>query len=305
MHLHEKFYGSDEQFAKKYAAFKDNVEKARLLNKQSNSNSFGITKFMDMTEEDFAATYLSKKMMSRENAPSFIQKVEDYPVRDLPTSWDWRTKGAVTPVKNQGACGSCWAFSTTGNVEGAWFLKTGKLSSLSEQNLVDCDKECDSQGDCDAGCNGGLMWNAFEYIIKNKGIDTESSYPYEGIDDTCRFNKANVGANITSWKMAPTDENQLAQWLIDNGPVSIAINAGPMQYYVGGIADPLLCNPKHLDHGVLLVGFGVGKNWLGKEEPYWIIKNSWGTGWGEQGYYRIIRGKGKCGLNSVPCSSFV
>lgn len=105
MHLHEKFYGSDEQFATKYAAFKANVEKARLMNQQANSNSFGVTKFMDMTEEEFAATYLSKKIVSRENAPSFIEKIESIPVRDLPTSFDWRTKGAVTPVKNQGACG--------------------------------------------------------------------------------------------------------------------------------------------------------------------------------------------------------
>src|SRR3989338_3846436 len=186
--------------------------------------------------------------------------------------------------------------------------KTGKLVSLSEKQLVDCDHNCvtyQNQQACDAGCNGGLMWSAFQYVIKIGGLVTEDSYPYEGVYDTCRFNKTNVAATISSWVSIPSDEGKMAAWLAANGPISIAINAEWLQTYVGGISDPWFCNPQDLDHGVLIVGFGSGKNWLGEKEDYWIIKNSWGADWGESGYFRIIRGKGKCGLNSVPSSSII
>jgi cathepsin F len=300
---YEVMLGSEEEFQTRFAIFKDNVEKARVYNQLTNSNTYGVTKFSHLTEDEFANRYLSKKIMSRADIP-YTKSVDNYPVRaNLPTAFDWREKGAVTPPKNQGACGSCWAFSTTGNVEGQHFLKTGNLVSLSEQQLVDCDKNCDKQGDCDAGCNGGLMWNAFQYIIDNKGISSEQAYPYEARDNKCRFQPQTVVANISSWEMLPQNETELAQWLVDHGPVSIGINAAWMQMYVGGISDPLICDPKHLNHGVLLVGFGWGKSLLGKEEPYWIIKNSWGSGWGEKGFMRIVRNKGKCGLNLMACSA--
>jgi len=303
---HEKRYDNEETLLKRYQIFKTNVEKARVYNLMSNSTTYGVTKFSDLTEEEFSNIYLSKKLQSRDSVPKHIEQMNTYKPRSaIPDTWDWRVHGAVTPVKNQGQCGSCWAFSTTGNVEGQWFLKSKKLVSLSEQQLVDCDHECDEQQSCDSGCNGGLMSNAFQYIIKNKGIDSEASYPYEAIDDTCRFSSQNVAANLTSWKMLPSDETQLAAWLYENGPVAVAINAGWLQVYVGGVSDPLVCNPKHLDHGVLLVGFGMGKTWFGETVPYWLVKNSWGSGWGEKGFFRIIRGKGKCGINTFACTGLV
>jgi len=198
-------------------------------------------------------------------------------------------------VKNQGQCGSCWSFSTTGNVEGIHFLAGNKLISLSEQQLVDCDK-------VDQGCDGGLPSNAYQYIMSAGGIELESVYPYTAEDGACSFNKGDVVATIKSWASVSTDETKIADYLVANGPLSIGINAEWMQTYTSGISDPWFCDPSELDHGVLIVGFGIGEEWDGAT-PFWIIKNSWGADWGENGYYRIIRGKEKCGLNTMVTSS--
>jgi len=233
------------------------------------------------------------------NAPESV-------IAALPTNFDWRTKGAVTPIKNQGQCGSCWAFSTTGNVEGQYFLAGNKLVGLSEQNLVDCDHECmiyEGQKSCDSGCDGGLMPNAFHYIVKNKGIDTENSYPYVAFDQTCAFNPQNVGATIKNWTMISQNETQMAAYMYANGPISIAADAEEWQFYVGGVFEGP-CGTS-LDHGILIVGYGQEIDYLGFEINYWWVKNSWGTDWGIDGYLMIIRGVGECGLNLYACSSIV
>jgi cathepsin F len=197
-----------------------------------------------------------------------------------------------------------WAFSTTGNVEGVHFKATKQLVSLSEQQLVDCDKECitwKGEESCDAGCNGGLMMSAYQYIIKNGGIDTEASYKYEAYDNKCRFKNSTIGAKISSWKYLPTDEDQLTAAVAEVGPVAVAINAELLQFYGSGIIKSVgSCDPDALDHGVLIVGFGTSNG-----TPYWLVKNSWSTGWGERGYFRIIRGKNACGIASVPSTSVV
>merc|ERR1712130_589023 len=312
VHKYERMYATKDESDKRFVIFKKNVEKARFYNYMINDNVYGVTKFSDMNEEEFKGRYLMKQTITPSQARAQLQgasvaTVTKEQVVNAPDNVNWVDQGAVTPVKNQGACGSCWAFSTTGNVEGQWFLKTKQLVSLSEQNLVDCDHTCDpkDKSTCDGGCNGGLMWLAYQYIINNGGIDTEDSYPYEGIDDTCRFKNSTVGAKVTGWEMLPTDEDKLAAWLATNGPVSVAINAEWLQFYFGGISDPMWCNPENLDHGVLIVGYGVGKTWLGAEKPYWLVKNSWGSSWGEAGYFKIARGGNKCGIASVPCSSKV
>merc|ERR1712107_9652 len=172
--------------------------------------------------------------------------------------------GAANPVKNQEQCGSCWAFATVANIEGVNFVKTQKLVSLSEQELVDCDRKSDQ------GCQGGLPSNAYEYLISTKtGLEAESKYPYTARDGSCRAQKADELVFVSSWKHISTDENQIAAALVQYGPLSIGINAGPMQWYRGGIADPwsILCNPKSLDHGVAIVGFGS------ESKPYWTIRN--------------------------------
>ncbi|KAM0869437.1 hypothetical protein ACQ4PT_040672 [Festuca glaucescens] len=215
------------------------------------------------------------------------------------------THGAVGPVKNQGSCGSCWSFSASGALEGANYLATGKMEVLSEQQFVDCDHECDSSepDSCDAGCNGGLMTSAFSYLLKSGGLEREKDYPYTGKDGTCKFDKSKIVASVKNYTVVSVDEEQIAANLLKHGPLAIGINAAYMQTYIGGVSCPYICG-RNLDHGVLLVGYGASgfaPSRL-KNKPYWIIKNSWGENWGEQGYYKICKGsnvRNKCGVDSM------
>jgi len=161
----------------------------------------------------------------------------------------------------------------------------------------------ENQQACDAGCDGGLQPNAFTYIIKNGGIDTESSYPYEGVDDTCRFNSANVGAKISNWTFVNSDEDQMAAYLVAHGPLAIAADAVEWQFYFGGVFYAP-CGTQ-LDHGILIVGYGVETDIFGQTMPYWTVKNSWGADWGDSGYIYIEKGDGKCGLNTYVTSAII
>ena len=210
---------------------------------------------------------------------------------EYPESVDWRTLGAVTPIKDQGMCGSCWAFSATGSLEGQHFRQTGKLVSLSEQNLVDCVK--------DHGCHGGWMDIAFKYIKDNGGIDTEESYPYEDQYNICRYRKKDVGATDIGFIDIPHgDEDALKAAVATVGPVSVAIDASGFisQFYAEGVYNDPNCSSENLNHGVLAVGYGVDDN----GEEYWLVKNSWGTKWGDEGYIKMARNKqNMCGIASM------
>eukprot|EP01028_Stygiella_incarcerata_P007393 TRINITY_DN3067_c0_g1_i1.p1 TRINITY_DN3067_c0_g1~~TRINITY_DN3067_c0_g1_i1.p1 ORF type:complete len:323 (-),score=60.21 TRINITY_DN3067_c0_g1_i1:147-1115(-) len=278
----EKDYSLSE-FTSRFEIFKQNFDFIHEHNEKELGYTLGVNQFTDWTNDEFRA-YLTKFPRPQMKAP------HTHVVGAADASVDWRTKNAVTPVKNQGMCGSCWAFSTTGSVEGAHAIATGNLVSLSEQNLVDCDKT-------DNGCNGGLMDNAFDFIVKNGGIDTEECYPYEARDDTCRFKSSCIGATISSHADVPKNDDNAMMSAVSQQPVSIAIYAAgsTFQGYSGGIYDDPNCysDESHLDHGVLLVGYGSED---GKD--FYIVKNSWGETWGENGYIRLARGGGRnmCGL---------
>ncbi|CAH4031476.1 unnamed protein product [Pieris brassicae] len=296
-----EYINDHTEMAKRFEIFKNNVKRIHELNVNERGTArYAVTKFTDLSYEEFSNKYLGLKpgLRDQNQIPFRMAEIPDV---KIPDKFDWRSFGAVTEVKNQGSCGSCWAFSVTGNVEGQWKIKTGELVSLSEQELVDCDK-------LDEGCNGGLPDNAYRAIEQLGGLEAENDYPYEGVDDKCLYNKTLSRVHISGALNISSNETDMAKWLTQNGPISIGINANAMQFYVGGVSHPwrMLCSPTNLDHGVLIVGYGVKDYPLfHKRLPYWIVKNSWGTLWGEQGYYRVYRGDGTCGLNLMASSSIV
>ncbi|XP_065368397.1 putative cysteine proteinase CG12163 isoform X2 [Calliphora vicina] len=277
--------------------FKQNLEIIRQLNEnEMGSAKYGITEFADLTSTEYKQR---TGLWQRDPLKAATTPKADIPDVELPKEFDWRSKGAITPVKNQGNCGSCWAFSVTGNIEGLHAAKTGILEEYSEQELLDCDTS-------DSACNGGLPDNAFDALEKIGGLELESEYPYHGRKEQCHFNKTKVHVKVKGHVDLPKNETAMAQWLIANGPISIGINANAMQFYRGGVSHPwkLLCSKKTLDHGVLIVGYGVSEYpSFNKTLPYWIIKNSWGSKWGEQGYYRVYRGDNTCGLTEMASSA--
>ncbi|XP_005184486.2 putative cysteine proteinase CG12163 isoform X1 [Musca domestica] len=277
--------------------FKQNLKIIQELNaNEMGSAKYGITEFADLTSTEYKQR---TGLWQRDPVKSAATPKAEIPNIDLPKEFDWREKGVISPVKNQGNCGSCWAFSVTGNVEGLHAVKTGKLEEYSEQELLDCDTT-------DSACNGGLPDNAYEAIERIGGLELESEYPYHARKEQCHFNKAKVHVRVKGHVDLPKNETAMAQWLIANGPISIGINANAMQFYRGGVSHPWrpLCSHSNLDHGVLIVGYGVSDYPMFKKTlPYWIVKNSWGSKWGEQGYYRVYRGDNTCGVSEMASSA--
>jgi cathepsin L len=284
-----------DQFFLRYNIFKANYDLIHQHNSKANASyTMALNQFADMTAAEFKAKMTGYKPIDRSYLRSQNQKHNLHAKYVAAgSSVDWRAKGAVTPVKNQGQCGSCWAFSTTGSTEGAVFLKTGVLTSLSEQQLVDCSTAQGNQG-----CNGGLMDQGFQYIISNKGLCTEASYPYTAADGSCNAANCQDVSPISSFTdVTPNDENALLQ-AVSHQPVSIAIEADQpaFQFYSTGVLDDASCGTT-LDHGVLIVGYGTD---AASSKDYWIVKNSWGASWGEAGYIRMVRNKNQCGLATDP-----
>jgi len=287
---YEKTYTGEELF-KRYAIWKDTYDVIRFHNAGNSSFEMGLNKFSDLTSGEFKAIYLGYK--SQRSQPVLALRDSQVHVGAYPSgSLDWSSKGAVTGVKDQGQCGSCWAFSTTGGIEGEVQLNYGHLTSLSEQQLVDC---AGSYGN--AGCNGGLMDSAFKYVEAH-GLCTESAYPYTARDGTCKSTSCSVSANskIGGYKDVAHNENSLGA-AVDSTPISVAIEAdqAAFQNYKSGVLTGA-CGT-NLDHGVLLVGYGHDTP---SNLDYWKVKNSWGTSWGEAGYVRIVRNQDKCGIANEP-----
>lgn len=243
----------------------------------------GVNEFTDLRPEEFERLYLSSLNVT--DLKSDIDYIfNPSPNVGISNSIDWRSRGAVTRVKYQGSCGSCWAFSTTGALESHHFIKTRKLVSLSEQNLVDCARGFQYNN---RGCSGGWPASALTYVKNNGGINTNRSYPYEAKDNKCRFNKNNIGAKVTRVVgIQKGSESQLAKAVAEKGPVSVCVDASQFQFYKGGVFNRASCT-RSVNHAVLVVGYGTSKN----AGDFWIVKNSWGTSWGDKGYIRMARNR--------------
>lgn len=279
---------------KRFNVFKENVKYVHNFNKQDKPYKLKLNKFGDMTNHEFRSAYAGSKVKhhrmlrgtTRSNGTFMYENVVN-----IPPSIDWRKKGAVTGVKDQGQCGSCWAFSTVVAVEGINQIKTKNLVSLSEQELVDCDNT-ENQG-----CNGGLMDYAFEFIKQKGGITGEQTYPYKAEDGSCDVSKMNSPiVSIDGHENVPANNENALLKAAANQPVSVAIDAGgsDFQFYSEGVFTGE-CGTE-LDHGVAVVGYGTTLDGT----KYWIVKNSWGAEWGEKGYIRMQRGisakQGLCGI---------
>ncbi|OVA14803.1 Peptidase C1A [Macleaya cordata] len=280
MARHGRLYENEAEKERRFEIFKNNVERIESFNNAAVNRPYklSVNEFADQTNEEFRAARNGYKSVSTLGTSTSF-KYEN--LTAVPSSMDWRSKGAVTPVKDQGQCGCCWAFSAVAAMEGITKLTTGKLISLSEQELVDCDVH-----GIDQGCGGGLMDDAFKFIEKNKGLTTEANYPYKGVDGTCNTKKtASSAAKITSYEDVPANSETALLKAVASQPVSVAIDAGgfDFQFYSSGVFTGE-CGTQ-LDHGVTAVGYGTSEDGT----KYWLVKNSWGTGWGENGYIRMQR----------------
>ncbi|CAL8177667.1 unnamed protein product [Prunus armeniaca] len=293
---HSKIYQTMEEKLHRFEIFRDNVKHIDERNKNLDVDSYwlGVNEFADLSHEEFKSKYLGLKPEStrrRESTGDFSYR--DFDVEALPKSVDWRKKGAVTPVKNQGSCGSCWAFSTVAAVESINQIVTGNLTSLSEQQLIDCDRSFNN------GCNGGLMDYAFQFIMSNGGLNKEDDYPYLMEEGNCEKKKgASEVVTINGYQDVPENNEEALLKALANQPLSIAIDASgrDFQFYSGGVFNGR-CGTE-LDHGVAAVGYGSQKGL-----DYIIVRNSWGPKWGEKGYVRMKRNTGKpeglCGINKM------
>jgi cathepsin L len=276
-----KSYGTKAEFDFRMEQFKNTLKKMALHNSDNaHKSTVGHNQFSDWTEAEY------KKLLGYKGKQTNNEEAEILDTSNLQDTVNWVTKGAVTPVKNQGQCGSCWAFSSTGAIEGSMFLSTGTLGSYSEQQLVDCSK-------MNSGCNGGLMDYAFQYV-ETAPLMTESAYPYTARQGSCQYVSSQGKGKVKSFKDVSRDTSgQQLMAAVAKGPVSVAIEADQyaFQGYNGGIITSG-CGTR-LDHGVLAVGYGTDAG-----QEYFLVKNSWGASWGDSGYVKMA--PDQCGVTMQP-----
>jgi len=284
-----KSYADEKEEGKRLGTFKVNINLIKHLNTMQ--RVYGVTKFMDLTPTEFRQRYLMPKFKGPTRKDWPVIELEEE-IQDIPTTFDWSSKGAVTKVKDQGQCGSCWAFSCTEAIESQWFLAGHSLAILSPQQIVDCDK-------VDQGCDGGDTPTCYEYVMSTKGLEAEKDYKYKGEDDSCKFSASKVVAKISNWTYVTNnntgeDETKMLQVLYSTGPLSVCIDAETWQFYFGGVVSHF-CGTD-LDHCAVITGFDTKENWEFEDVPIWNVRNSWGADWGESGYIWIQRGDNLCGI---------
>jgi len=292
-----KVYATEAEREYRFTVFAENMARADVRNKMERLGaSHGVTQFADITPEEFKR-FLGFTPEIHQTAPTG-QAMRPNAITCPADSCNWANLGAVTPVKNQGQCGSCWAFSATEATETSTFFYNGTLPVLAPQQIVDCDTT-------DHGCNGGDTPTAYQYIMSAGGLESENAYPYTAHDGVCTFSSNKVAAAISNYywgitpcntipTMACTNQNETGLWsVVGNSPQSICVDAEPWQLYTGGIMDTPACLYAYtdLDHCVHLTGYGSQAG-----TQYWLVKNSWGVTWGEQGYIRLVYGKNMCGV---------
>lgn len=275
---------------KRFEIFRENLKLIRSSNKKALPYKLHVNQFADWTWEEFQRHRLG----AAQNCSATLKGSHKLAHSVAPVEKDWRAEGIVSPVKNQGHCGSCWTFSTTGALEAAYAQAFGQNISLSEQQLVDCAGAFNN-----FGCNGGLPSQAFEYVKYNGGLDTEEAYPYTGKDGECKFSAQNVGVQVHgSVNISFGAEDELKDAVAFVRPVSVAFEVvNGFRFYKEGVYTSTTCGsaPMDVNHAVLAVGYGVEDG-----VPYWIIKNSWGKDWGDNGYFKMEMGKNMCGkFNSI------
>ena len=281
---HGKVYASSEN-EYRLTVFNNNIKQIKKLNDNSETATFGINKFADLTPEEFKVKHTGFKQVDV-SAPEVELSLEN-----VPASIDWVKKGAVTSIKNQEQCGGCWAFATAANLESYQFLTKNRLESLSMQQLIDCSTAYGNEG-----CNGGLNSWAYQYVAK-QGIELNSQYPFTQQNNACKYDASKVVFRIGGFNRVPKYNNAQLKAAVAQQPVSIGIDATALQFYTGGILNTN-CG-QQLDHAVSIVGYSTQNG-----TPFWLGKNSWGAGWGENGFFQILRridnGPSPCGVSEQP-----
>jgi len=292
MNVNNKYYNGEE-YQLRLNNYLASVERVKQRNEKSakiGGATYGITKFSDLSPEEFANMYLTAKGFSSDEE----REVLPLGTKPLADSFDWRNSSKITDVKDQAQCGSCWAFSVTENIESVWMIAKGltpsNMQTLAPQQIVDCDRS-------DGGCNGGNPPTAYEYVIRAGGMDTERTYPYRARNGNCAFKANDVFAKISSWKYATRskNENEIKSNLVAWAPLSICVDAEPWQDYRGGVMTHQECATS-LDHCVQLTGYNGA---------VWNVRNSWGENWGESGYIRLQMGYNTCGMANEATTAVV
>jgi len=290
---YNKDYPSHDEEQLRFSNFKNTLDRIQHRNSKTKNPVFGLNKFSDMSPKEF------KKLLLGYVPRNHIQ---DHPIEvpsgqvKVPDAFDWRDQNRVTPVKNQGQCGSCCAFSVVENVESVYMIANSisvdQMLPLSVQQVVDCD-------DKDSGCNGGDPPTVYEYIINAGGLETDSKYPYTASDGKCSFDPSKIKVTISNWKYATQskDEHAMQKVLVNSGPLSICVDAESWQDYSSGILSAADCGT-NLDHCVQVTGYDTGSG-------FWSVRNSWGTDWGENGYIRLQFGQNTCGLTQEATTSCI